>query len=308
MNKRWSNHLSISEALRTDLVAWDLAFHDALLQAEEHKRRIQENPTHYFDEAEDKETKEAYYQTLSFEQDGHELYQALHELVKGTHFHQIPYHESTSKHLYPWVDLQENGMLKSIYAGKEQDPEEAIKHDYQVALEKRKMAETYSFNELPPHTITEMEQKLKYNCEHVVPQSWFRKQEPMKGDLHHLFTCEPRCNSMRSNHPYHDFAEYTPERSVAGIRDACGKQEGNFFEPEYGKGIVARATLYFLIRYPEEIQNEFYHQIDRTLLIRWHNEFPVSRYEKHRNQAIYVIQGNRNPFIDFPELTDKIEW
>jgi endonuclease I len=42
-----------------------------------------------------------------------------------------------------------------------------------------------------------------------VPQSWYAKAEPMRGDLHHLFACEPRCNSFRSNIPYFDFADFS---------------------------------------------------------------------------------------------------
>ncbi len=57
--------------------------------------------------------------------------------------------------------------------------------------------------------IDEIENSLPYNCEHVVPQSWFNKRNPMKGDLHHLFACESRCNSFRSNIPYYrHFADY----------------------------------------------------------------------------------------------------
>ncbi|WP_257009482.1 endonuclease, partial [Bacillus sp. 7884-1] len=31
-------------------------------------------------------------------------------------------------------------------------------------------------------------------------------------------------------------------------------------------------------------------------------------HEKHRNQPIYQIQGNRNPFINFPDLTECIQF
>src|SRR5699024_4548168 len=79
----------------------------------------------------------------------------------------------------------------------------------------------------------------KFNAEHVVPQSWFRAREPMKGDLHHLFACEPKCNSFRSNFPYYECEVNDPPLN----HSYCGKQEINRFEPSYGKGIVARATL-----------------------------------------------------------------
>ena len=42
------------------------------------------------------------------------------------------------------------------------------------------------------------------------------------------------------------------------------------------------------------------------MLIRWHNEDPVSEKEIARNNAVYALQNNRNPFIDFPELVGKI--
>jgi len=42
------------------------------------------------------------------------------------------------------------------------------------------------------------------------------------------------------------------------------------------------------------------------MLIRWHNEDPVSEKEIARNNAVYALQNNRNPFIDYPELVGKI--
>ncbi|HLQ98180.1 endonuclease [Pseudogracilibacillus auburnensis] len=134
----------------------------------------------------------------------------------------------------------------------------------------------------------------KFNTEHVVPQSWFRAREPMKGDLHHLFACEPTCNSLRSNFPYY---EYEVEVFPLNYRSDCGKQEMNRFEPSYGEGIVARATLYFLLRYPKKITRKFRKSIDIPLLTRWHDQFKVTAYEKHRNKTIFEIQGNRNPLI-----------
>lgn len=62
--------------------------------------------------------------------------------------------------------------------------------------------------------------------------------------------------------------------------------------------------MYFLLRYPRTIKKTYRLEID--MLIRWYQEFPVSLHEKHRKQSLYHIQGNRNPFIDFPDLTDEI--
>src|SRR5260221_6427078 len=94
--------------------------------------------------------------------------------------------------------------------------------------------------------IESLEAILENSAEHVVPQSWFDKREPMRGDLHHLFACEKRCNSFRSNVPYFEFTE-------ENVMDDCGRRETLRFEPKGGKGAVARAVLYFLLRYPGEI-------------------------------------------------------
>jgi endonuclease G, mitochondrial len=57
-----------------------------------------------------------------------------------------------------------------------------------------------------------------------VPQSWFSKREPMRGDLHHLFACEARCNSFRGNTPYADFPD-AQERQMSD----CGRSEPQGF-------------------------------------------------------------------------------
>lgn len=124
----------------------------------------------------------------------------------------------------------------------------------------------------------------------------------MRGDLHHLFACEVRCNSTRGNLPYFE-SSGTPGND-------CGISSGDGFEPRGGKGAVARATLYFLLRYPSvigDVAREL--QVARLpTLLKWHQDHPVSEYELHRNQAIYQRQGNRNPLIDFPEMADRIDF
>lgn len=151
-----------------------------------------------------------------------------------------------------------------------------------------------------------LEAALPYNCEHAVPQSWFDHLEPMRGDLHHLFACESGCNSFRGNMAYFDFVDFEE-----AIRNECGKRmPANQFEPSSSKGAVARATLYFLLRYPGQVntsQQEF-DQDRLPILLEWHQTYPVDLYERHRNAAIFEKQGNRNPLIDFPEWATKIDF
>ena len=59
--------------------------------------------------------------------------------------------------------------------------------------------------------------------------------------------------------------------------------------------------FYFSVRYNMDISSS----VERTLK-KWHELDPVDEAEMKRNQEIYLIQGNRNPFIDFPELASRI--
>ncbi|NHM33655.1 endonuclease I family protein [Neobacillus terrae] len=240
----------------------------------------------YYDEINDEKSKEAYYHQICFEDN--DLADTLHRLLLDTHTHPLPY--SPHRYVYPWVDIQENRQLKSLYSGQEMDPLRVIEADLKLlAIMEKGEASLLS-------------QEMKFNCEHVVPQSWFQKKEPMRGDLHHLFACDPSCNSSRGNSPYYDFPSYSP--SGLSLRTGCGLAEDGKFEPEYGKGIAARAVFYFYIRYKGIVSIE--DKMDLNTLKKWHTEYPVSLYEKHRNAAIYELQGNRNPFIDFPNLVAGI--
>ena len=149
-----------------------------------------------------------------------------------------------------------------------------------------------------------LEATMPYNCEHSVPQSWFAKKLPMRGDLHHLFACETHCNSTRGNQPYYEYP------STPGAGNDCGLSGTEGFEPKGGKSAVARATLYFLLRYPTSIGDSAreLHPDRLQTLIQWHLDNPPSAYEKHRNQAIFQRQGNRNPLIDFPEMVEGIDF
>ncbi|MFC7364205.1 MULTISPECIES: endonuclease I family protein [Bhargavaea] len=241
----------------------------------------------YYDTEKDLKVQEDYYSEVDFGKEN--LPEQIHSLLLGTHTRPLNY--SPHQYVYPWVDLQENGKLKSLYSGASLDPIETINQDLKLLQIIRQGGVIAS-------------EKLMFNTEHVVPQSWFDEKEPMRGDLHHLFACEPACNSMRSNYPYHDFESYVPEFQADKIRSGCGMAEEGKFEPEYGKGIVARAVFYFDVRYKDGFRME--DKMDLELLLRWHEEHPVDVYERHRNAAIQELQGNRNPFIDFPERAGEM--
>lgn len=262
----------------------------------------------YYDAETDQATQQAYYAGLDGADEAG-LGRALTNLLERTHERRPAY--KPMRLLYPWVDLHPDKQLRSIYSGQAVTPEEFIRADAAVEAARLQRWQELTLREaaLGPEAIEAemdaLEASLAFNCEHVVPQSWFSKREPMRGDLHHLFACETTCNSFRSNIPYFDFTN-----TEEAVRTSCGRRETQGFEPSAGKGAVARATLYFVLRYPgqvgdaaRELQPE---QLDT--LLSWHEADPVSAYERHRNFAIAEIQGNRNPFIDHPEWARNIDF
>lgn len=252
----------------------------------------------YYDKDADLAVRETYWRTVSSGARG--MAATITALLEQTHTKRLNY--EPSKHVYPWVDVRPNGKVQSIYSGFEADPEFFIQADVEVerlrgearaALQERGVLESTQLEAM-------LEAQFQYNCEHVVPQSWYEKREPMRGDLHHLFSCEPRCNSFRSNFP---LVQHDLERTMQD----CGRVEDETFEPKGGKGAVARATLYFMLRYPGTVGARYSGQRLNTLL-NWHRQSEPDEWEHHRNAAIFVLQGNRNPLIDFPEWVDQIEF
>jgi|JI102314A1RNA_FD_contig_101_877663_length_4086_multi_3_in_0_out_0_2 endonuclease G len=264
----------------------------------------------YFDADADQAAAAAYYGSVDSSEHPDTLFWTLSELVRSTHSRTFSYKPAV--HVYPWVDLHPDLKLRSIYSGMTVDPEEFIREDLRIAQERALRTRELMLREATlsverlEEEIDLLEASLPYNCEHVVPQSWFNKKEPMRGDLHHLFACESGCNSFRGNIPYYDFPEFEE-----AVRDACGKRIGDDkFEPAHGKGVVARATLYFLLRYPGQIGDSGLElQRDRVrILLGWHDAFPPDDYERHRNMAIFEKQGNRNPLVDHPQWGSAVDF
>lgn len=236
----------------------------------------------YYDEVADAKDREAFYSGVSdsfHRSSGAQLFQDLNKLLDTTH---KPLSELPADILYSEVDRRPDGALYYLYSGEGPKNEEEAKERNGRDLQ-------------------------QFNIEHVVPKSWFEAKNPMRDDLHHLFTEQRKCNSDRGNLPLReagDNAEVLP--SCGLVRTSHGKA----FEPFAGKGEVARAILYFVTRYPGEVGDDKKEMTfaDLPKLLEWHKEYPVTDYERHRNDAIQDNQGNRNPFIDFPELAEKVDF
>lgn len=145
------------------------------------------------------------------------------------------------------------------------------------------------------------------NVEHTWPQSFFNRSLPMRSDLHHLLTTFMHPNSLRGNLP---FGEVGKAREYSNNGGA--KIGGGVFEPpDFSKGKVARAVLYFYMRYFDRniTQGNFNRRFwdnNLEMFLRWNREHPPDSDELIRNNRVESFQGNRNPFIDDPSLAERI--
>ncbi|MEQ8625719.1 MAG: endonuclease [Vicingaceae bacterium] len=136
-----------------------------------------------------------------------------------------------------------------------------------------------------------------FNCEHTFPQGFFSQNLPMRSDIHHLFPTTVTSNSNRGNNPFGTVTNGTATGGGSFYTNST-------FEPRNEqKGRTARAMLYFVIRY-QDYSSHFSTQ--ETTLRTWHGTYPPDSAEKARNQQISTIQSNRNPFVDFPQLEERI--
>lgn len=166
----------------------------------------------------------------------------------------------------------------------------------------------------------------KMQREHSVPKSWWKRNgdveyTPAYTDLWNLYPSDPAANQAKSNYPFGICSSTVFDNGVSRIGPALSGQGGGsyyVFEPgdEY-KGDFARTIFYMATVYddlPWSINYMFTSASSwptirpwaYELLLQWARLDPVSQKEIDRNNAVESQQGNRNPFIDFPELAEYI--
>ena len=165
-----------------------------------------------------------------------------------------------------------------------------------------------------------------YNREHSFPKSWFDDASPMYTDLYHLYPTDGYVNGMRGNYPYGETENPSWTSQNGSKKGSCSYPgySGTVFEPidEY-KGDFARTYFYMVTRYEDKaagwesnsssadaiLDGTTYPAFEQwaiDMLIDWHQNDTVSDKEINRNNAVFDIQNNRNPFIDHPEYVNEI--
>lgn len=233
---------------------------------------------------------DSYYQVLNGELDK-SFKMKLHNLVETTHIHKLSY----------------SGVWDALKKA-DQDPNNS---DNVLCI--------YTRQSIP---IANQDKGTSgnniWNREHLWPKAkGFKSQSiPAHNDCHHLHASEKNINNYRGNL---DFGEVeNPKKS-----DEYGnKWDSIYFEPmDCVKGDIARSLFYMVIRYDGDVCNnceldlELVNGVgtentsgvtgrlgDLQTLLKWHYEDPVDDLERNRNNVVYSIQGNRNPFIDHEEF------
>ena len=235
-----------------------------------------------------------YYNSIDFSQEGDVLKNQLSTLIINTHSTLVPYTSST---LDTWdvlkesdISTEDNVLLVYGY----NDTDDVSKND-------RERLESLSCHSSSCIGL--------WNREHVYPKSRatpsLQTDHPSAGtDVHNLKPCDSQMNSSRNNRL---FVNSTGNSHIDG--------DGYWYPGDEWKGDVARIVMYMYLRYPNQCPainigtgstsysnfNDMY-----DLFLEWNIEDPVSQHEERRNNYIYSIQGNRNPFIDNPFLATMI--
>lgn len=159
-----------------------------------------------------------------------------------------------------------------------------------------------------------------YNREHLWAQSWTNSDATEQTDLHHIYPTDGYVNQQRGNYAFGEVNNATWTSHNGSKLGSCKTSlgySGTVFEPidEY-KGDIARALMYVSVRYYGQDDNWKSDQsmTDKSnikqwaieMLLKWHHNDPVSEKEIARNNAVYGIQHNRNPFVDSPNYADMI--
>lgn len=158
------------------------------------------------------------------------------------------------------------------------------------------------------------------NREHVWPKDGgnaFHATSDAGSDAHHLRPTEQNLNSKRGSKQFGEVptiaSNIVPQAGSTSYDNLC-YWEGNLFYPGEGyRGATARILMYVETRWGDEFQLKFVLGEGKTktigdieTLMKWHYQEPPTAEEMRRNEAVFKIQGNRNPFIDHPEFATKI--
>lgn len=163
-----------------------------------------------------------------------------------------------------------------------------------------------------------------YNREHSIPQSWFSEASPMVSDVVHVLPTDGYVNNRRSSYLLAEVSSVTYSSknnySKLGSCKTTG-YSGTVFEPnDEIKGDMARIYFYMATCYQDKCTNWTKGEATKVfstqnkgltnwvvdMFMDWSKRDLIDDVETARNNAVQEVQGNRNPFVDYPGLEDYI--
>lgn len=159
------------------------------------------------------------------------------------------------------------------------------------------------------------------NIEHSFPKSWWGgTQNQAYKDLFNLMPSESKINSSKGNFAMGVVTSATTDNGCTKVgKGKAGNKDASLWEPaDKWKGDFARSYMYMATSYSNltfsgegltMLENNNWPTLQKwayELLVKWNRQDPVDQIERDRNEAVYKIQGNRNPFVDFPNLCEYI--
>jgi endonuclease I len=162
------------------------------------------------------------------------------------------------------------------------------------------------------------------NIEHSFAKSWWGDGRQAAQDVMHLAPSNSTANSAKGSWPMAVVDGTTTfSNGVIKVGKSSSRPGGviDAWEPadEY-KGDFSRAYMYMVTAYEDyvtywtgnsvnQLDNNTYPVFEQwtvDLLLKWSKQDPVSQKEIMRNNEVYKIQGNRNPYIDYPLMSEYV--
>lgn len=161
------------------------------------------------------------------------------------------------------------------------------------------------------------------HIEHSLPKSWWGGSTSVAAyrELHHLCPSDANANMAKSNHALGKVTgtpTFDNGVSKVGYSNYLNYNETVFEPANEFKGDFARIYFYMVTAYQNYsgswnvnymLNKNTYPVLNtyaQNLLLEWHRQDPVSAKEIARNESIFVIQGNRNPFVDYPVMAEHV--
>ena len=160
------------------------------------------------------------------------------------------------------------------------------------------------------------------NIEHSFPKSWWGGSSTPSAykDLFNLMPCEKNINSTKSNYAMGKVTGTDKGNGCTKVGTGmAGGKSTSLWEPaDEWKGDFARDYFYMVTAYShltwtsnglDMLEQDDWPTLKEwayTLFLEWAKNDPVDEIERARNDAVYKIQSNRNPFVDFPNLAEYI--